>query len=200
MNTADVRSGSFVIQEFPNEQPIWGTGRTWMEMTRNLLCSWVLRTWDCLKMRWITPIHVHENSGRWWLPSGKLSHNYWKSHYSWVNQLFLWPVSSSQTLSLPEGTPWLLDMLWLFLWLWYYIIIHQDYYFTPWLFLDIYHKNSCFNGYGTRRFDGYVAFLSAASAGLPGGGGLEGWCETWRQQWRMETILMGYGGFLKCSE
>jgi hypothetical protein len=38
------------------------------------------------------------------VPSGKTLHNYGKSpFYSWVNQLFLWPFSMSQTVCLPEG-------------------------------------------------------------------------------------------------
>ena len=38
------------------------------------------------------------------VPSGKRLHTYGKKHhFSWVNQRFLWPFSSSQTVSLPEG-------------------------------------------------------------------------------------------------
>ena len=41
------------------------------------------------------------------LPSGKRLRNELENHQcSWVNPLFLWPCSSSQTLSLPEGKGW----------------------------------------------------------------------------------------------
>ena len=44
---------------------------------------------------WYNP---HKNV---WLPSGKRFHNYGKSPFWWVKQLFLWPFSN---VNLPEGT------------------------------------------------------------------------------------------------
>jgi hypothetical protein len=41
------------------------------------------------------------------ISSGKPTKNYGKiHHFQWLNPLFLWQFSSSQTVSLPEGISW----------------------------------------------------------------------------------------------
>ena len=48
---------------------------------------------------------MHRVTGRHLLPGLVNSHITMENHhFGWVNQLFQWAFSSSQTVSLPEGT------------------------------------------------------------------------------------------------
>ena len=91
------------------------------------------------------------------LPSGKSLHNYGKPPCSiWVNQLFLWPFSSSQTLSLPEGN----HQIWVSYWIILGIMGINYYLWGLWGFPTRYGGTSIAGWFGNNTLHSFIILPS----------------------------------------